>query len=173
MSLNDASTKEMVSRSLGSREIRTPSESTSRTTGRFGFSRTVSEQTRAKRLLTEDEIGRLGTDDVLILAQNLRPIRARKVRYYADRSLKRLYRSEEKAKPVEMLKSIVGKQVIVSSLTNDKAARMATMLNILNGARDSVIDQPASEIAGSSKSERIVGFLNRMRKVRKQVEVSG
>lgn len=173
MSLNDASTKEMVSRSLGSREIRTPSESTSRTTGRFGFSRTVSEQTRAKRLLTEDEIGRLGADDILILAQNLRPIRARKVRYYADRSLKRLYRSQEKAKPVEVLKPIAGKPENVSALPNDKAARMASMLNVLNGARDSVKNQTALGTAEGGRTEKIAGFLNRMGKVRKQVEVSG
>lgn len=102
MSLNDPGTRELVSRSLGVREVRSTSESINRVTGRMGLSRTRSEQSRAKRLLSEDEIGRLGKDDVLVIAQNLRPIRVRKVRYYADRTLKAIYRKQDKLPDVAL-----------------------------------------------------------------------
>ena len=90
MSINDPRTKAMLSRSLGTREIVTEQESTSRTLGKSGLSRTRTEQRSAARLLSEDEINRIGPDTILLLPQNARPIRARKVRYFEDRGLRGL-----------------------------------------------------------------------------------
>ena len=90
MSINDPRTKAMLSRSLGTREIVTEQESTSRTLGKSGLSRTRTEQRSAARLLSEDEINRIGPDTILLLPQNARPIRARKVRYFEDRALQGL-----------------------------------------------------------------------------------
>ena len=90
MSINDPRTKAMLSRSLGTREVVTEQESTSRTLGKSGTSRTRTEQRSAARLLSEDEINRIGPDTILLLPQNARPIRARKVRYFEDRALRGL-----------------------------------------------------------------------------------
>jgi len=90
MSVNDPRTKEMLSRSLGNRQITTNQESTSQTSGRFGFSKTRTEHRSSTRLLSEDQINRLGKDAVLLLPQNARPIRAKKVFYFKDRSLRKL-----------------------------------------------------------------------------------
>lgn len=92
MSVNDPRTKAMLSRSLGTREMVTAQESTSRTLGKSGLSRTRTEQRSAARLLSEDEINRIGPDTILLLPQNARPIRARKVRYFEDRALRGLAR---------------------------------------------------------------------------------
>jgi len=90
MSINDPRTKAMLSRSLGTREFVTEQESTSRTLGKSGLSRTRTEQRSAARLLSEDEINRIGPDTILLLPQNARPVRARKVRYFEDRALRGL-----------------------------------------------------------------------------------
>ena len=90
MSVNDPRTKEMLSRSLGNRPITTNQESTSKTSGRLGFSRTRTEHQSSARLLSEDQINRLGKDAVLLLPQNARPIRAKKVVFFKDRGLQKL-----------------------------------------------------------------------------------
>ena len=90
MSVNDPRTKEMLSRSLGNREIMTNQESTSQTSGRFGFSKTRTEHRSSTRLLSEDEINRLGKNVVLLLPQNARPIQAKKVEFFKDRGLRNL-----------------------------------------------------------------------------------
>ena len=90
MSINDPKTKAMLSRSLGNTEVETAHESFSRSFGRGGYSRTRSTQRRGSPLITEDGINRLGEDTILIIPQNARPIKARKVKYFADRALKRL-----------------------------------------------------------------------------------
>ena len=90
MSINDPKTKAMLSRSLGNAEVETAHESVSRSFGRVGLSRTLSTQRRSSPLITEDGINRLGEDAILIIPQNARPIKARKVKYFADRTLKSL-----------------------------------------------------------------------------------
>ena len=90
MSINDPRTKAMLSRSLGTFEITTEQESTSRTLGKQGLSRTQTQQRSATRLLSEDAINRLGADTILLIPQNARPVRARKVRYFEDRVLRKL-----------------------------------------------------------------------------------
>jgi len=90
MSINDPKTKAMLSRSLGNTEVETAHESVSRSFGRGGYSRTRSTQRRGSPLITEDSINRLGEDTILIIPQNARPIKARKVKYFADRTLKDL-----------------------------------------------------------------------------------
>jgi len=151
MSLNDPGTREMVSRSLGTREVRSTSESTSRTTGRMGFSRTQSEQTRAKRLLSEDEIGRLGNDDLLVIAQNLRPIRVRKVRYYADRKLKKIFRKQGNLPDIEIPDHSKPK---TASPSNDGA----------------VVETPKE--LPDSEAERLADFANGNAKARDRIEAS-
>lgn len=90
MSINDPKTKEMISRSLGTRATETVHESTSRQLGKLGGSRTRSSQTRAQKLLSEDAVNRIGEDAILLLAKDARPIKARKVIYYKDWRLKKL-----------------------------------------------------------------------------------
>ena len=187
MSLNDPGTREMVSRSLGTREVRSTSESTSRTTGRMGFSRTQSEQTRAKRLLSEDEIGRLGNDDLLVIAQNLRPIRVRKVRYYADRKLKKIFRKQgnlpdieipDHSKPVTASPSNDGAVVETpKELPDSDAERLANFANGNAQVRDSIeasardgqqeealpTGGPMMGIAEASRLAGFVGHIGRMK----------
>ena len=90
MSINDPKTKEMISRSLGTHAVETTHESTNRQFGKFGGSRTQSNQTRAQKLLSEDAVNRIGDDTILLLAKDARPIRAKKVKYYKDWRLKKL-----------------------------------------------------------------------------------
>ena len=90
MSINDPKTKEMISRSLGTHAVETTHESTNRQFGKFGGSRTQSNQTRAQKLVSEDAVNRIGDDTILLLAKDARPIRAKKVKYYKDWRLKKL-----------------------------------------------------------------------------------
>ena len=96
MAVNDQRTKKMLSEALGSREIESRSESVNRTTGRFGVGRTASTQRHSKRLVAEDEIGRIGTQTLLIFAQNCRPIRARKAYFRDDPRMTRILEKAEK-----------------------------------------------------------------------------
>jgi type IV secretory pathway TraG/TraD family ATPase VirD4 len=90
MSINDPETKQMISRSLGTHAAETVQESTSQQLGKLGGSRTQSHQTRAQKLLNEDEVNRIGEDTILLLAKDARPIKAKKVKYYQDWTLKNL-----------------------------------------------------------------------------------
>lgn len=90
MSINDPKTKEMISRSLGTHATETVQESTNRQFGKFGGSRTQSNQTRAQKLLSEDAVNRIGEDTILLLVKDARPIKAKKVRYYKDWRLRKL-----------------------------------------------------------------------------------
>jgi len=89
MSINDPETKQMISRSLGTHAAETVQESTSRQFGKLGGSRTQSSQTRAQKLVNEDEVNRMGEDTILLLAKDARPIKAKKVKYYQDWRLKK------------------------------------------------------------------------------------
>lgn len=183
MSLNDPSTKEMVSRSLGTREVVSTSESTSRTTGKPGFSRTRSEQARAKRLLSEDEIGRLGADDLLVLAQNLRPIRVRKVRYYADRTLKRLFRGQGRLAEIEIpdvRSKIVSKPEFPSvceplqKLSHTDAVRIAEHLNTVAKARGELRTQASSAadcLIDHALASSIAGYAQQIVRARRSIAV--
>lgn len=90
MAVNDQRTKKMLSEALGTREVESRSESVNRTPGRFGVGRTASTQRHSKRLVAEDEIGRIGTQTLLIFAQNCRPIRARKAYFRDDPRITRI-----------------------------------------------------------------------------------
>ena len=193
MSLNDPGTREMVSRSLGTREVRSTSESTSRTTGRMGFSRTRSEQTRAKRLLSEDEIGRLGNDDLLVIAQNLRPIRVRKVRYYSDRKLRKIFRGQSNMPDVEIpdqsksvLAPLSDDGAVVGTpkeLSDSDAEWLANFAKGNAKARDSINASARggqqkevvhTQVAGEpiidiADAQRIAGFVDHIGRVKQEV----
>ena len=90
MSINDPQSKQMISRSLGTYGVEMTQESTSRSFGSFGGSRTASKQLRAMKMIEEDAVNRMGEDSILLIPKDMRPIFARKVIYHQDRALKKL-----------------------------------------------------------------------------------
>ena len=92
MSVNDQRTRKLLSETLGNREVETESTNISRASNRMGYNRSTSTQTRARRLISEDEIGRMGDQTIFVFAQNCRPIKARKAFYPKDRTMRRILR---------------------------------------------------------------------------------
>lgn len=69
--------------------------SRSRTVGKGAFSGVnVSERTEEKSLLTEDQARRLNTDDVILIVNGQHPIQAKRIKYYDDRVLKRIFEAQ-------------------------------------------------------------------------------
>ena len=58
-------------------------------------SRTVSERTEEAPLMTEDQVRRMSLDEVLILKDATMPIRARRIEYFKDPVLKRIYNAQK------------------------------------------------------------------------------
>ena len=92
MSVNDQRTRKLLSETLGNREVETESTNISRASNRMGYNRSTSTQTRARRLISEDEIGRMGDQTIFVFAQNCRPIKARKAFYPKDRTMRQILR---------------------------------------------------------------------------------
>ena len=92
MSVNDQRTRKLLSETLGNREVETESTNISRASNRMGYNRSTSSQTRARRLISEDEIGRMGDQTIFVFAQNCRPIKARKAFHPKDRTMRRILR---------------------------------------------------------------------------------
>ena len=90
MSVNDQRTRKMLSESLGSREVETESTTVSRASNRMGFNRSTSTQARGRRLVPEDEIGRMGKQTLFVFAQDCRPIRAQKAYFRDDPVMKKI-----------------------------------------------------------------------------------
>jgi len=93
MSPGDEGTPAWLSRAIGdrTRERRTISKAAGQ--GLFAR-RTVSSAEEGARLIREEEITRLGADRLILLVQDARPVLARKIRYYEDRALRRLYEGQ-------------------------------------------------------------------------------
>ncbi len=84
----DADTPDYISRAIGdtTRKVR----STSWTRGRLE-GKNVQEREEGVRLIRPEELRQLDADHLVMLLQNSRPARLRKVRYYEDRGLKSLF----------------------------------------------------------------------------------
>ena len=143
MSINDPRTKAMLSRSLGTFEITTEQESTSRTLGKQGLSRTRTQQRSATRLLSEDAINRLGPDTILLIPQNARPVRARKVRYFEDRELRKLAglawviaKSARVAVETQQVDAAVAKSTVDSRNSLPPTSSLIAAAEFLNGMRE-------------------------------------
>lgn len=140
MSINDAQSKQMISRSLGTYGVEMTQESTSRSFGSFGGSRTASKQLRAMKLIEEDAVNRMGEDSILLIPKDMRPIFARKVVYHKDRTLKKLARRSD-PRPVPSGKAKNDAVVQRSGKTLDPetkalAAQAFRLLRCLNIAND-------------------------------------
>ena len=84
---NDERTAERISRLLGqSTVIHTTSSYSGRMSSALLQQVSSSDQHHARPLLTAGEILTLHSDEALILSGNHFPIRAKKIRYYADRT---------------------------------------------------------------------------------------
>lgn len=82
-----------LSRAVGMTTRRVVSKS--RTVGQGAFSGVnVSERSEEKPLLTEDEAKRLPGDDVIIVVDADMPIRAKRIKYYEDRTLQSLFEAQ-------------------------------------------------------------------------------
>ena len=83
-------TKAELSAAVGKTTHRVTSKS--KTIGKGPFAGiNVSERNEERDLLTEDEAGRLGPDEVIVLANGQHPIRARRIKYFEDPALKVLH----------------------------------------------------------------------------------
>ena len=93
--VNDHTTADMLSRTIGDTTLEYATLSTSRGTGwgdnRAGPSESVSTHVTARRLVTPDEIMRMPADTLLLLRQGERPLWAGKVRYYDQREFVGLF----------------------------------------------------------------------------------
>lgn len=74
-----STTKRVVSKSKGIGPFATP---------------TVSERSEERPLLTEDDARRLPLDDVILVVDGGMPIRAKRIKYYADRTLGPIFRAQ-------------------------------------------------------------------------------
>lgn len=118
MSINDPQSKQMISRSLGTYGVEMTQESTSRSFGSFGGSRTASKQHRAMKLIEEDAVNRMGEDSILLIPKDMRPIFARKVVYHKDRALKKLACKSD-PRPVASGQTVVGSDAEHNRMTLD------------------------------------------------------
>lgn len=86
-------TKAELSTAVGKTTKRVVSKS--RVVGKGPFNGiNISERNEDRDLLTEDEAGRLGPDEVIVLANGQHPIKAWRIKYYEDRRLKALFESQ-------------------------------------------------------------------------------
>ena len=140
ISINDAQSKQMISRSLGTYGVEMTQESTSRSFGSFGGSRTASKQLRAMKLIEEDAINRMGEDSILLIPKDMRPIFARKVIYHKDRVLRKLARTSD-PRPALAEQLIAGSEVKRNQMTLDPveqalAEQAFRFLSCLNSANN-------------------------------------
>jgi len=84
--VNDHETARLVSDLLGQETVvfETDSASTSRSATGSSSSTSTSESRTARALLTPDEIRTMASDDQLLFLSGMRPIHARKIRYYEE-----------------------------------------------------------------------------------------
>ena len=130
----------MISRSLGAYGVEMTQESTSRSFGTFGSSRTASKQLRAMKLIEEDAINRMGEESILLIPKDMRPIFAHKVVYHQDRALKKLARFSD-PRPALFGQTMTGLEVKRNRMTLDPkaqalAAQAFRLLTRLNIAKD-------------------------------------
>lgn len=103
--------------------------SKSRTVGKGPFNGiNVSERNEERDLLTEDEAGRLGPDDVIVLANGQYPIKARRIKYFEDRTLKPIFEGQSGPLPapspeVYQLRDALGELARVSHRVEQLEAR--------------------------------------------------
>ncbi|OHB26248.1 MAG: conjugal transfer protein TraG [Phenylobacterium sp. RIFCSPHIGHO2_01_FULL_69_31] len=76
-----------LSERLGDTTVRSPSRS--RPSGLSRGHRTVSESDQRRPLLLPQELTQLAADDLIVLKAGARPVRGRKLRYYAERAFQR------------------------------------------------------------------------------------
>ncbi|WP_072298265.1 type IV secretory system conjugative DNA transfer family protein [Paracoccus sp. SM22M-07] len=87
-------TKSELSSAVGKTTHRVTSKS--KTVGKGPFSGVnVSERNEERDLLTEDEAGRLSPDTVVVLANGQHPIKAKRIKYYEDRTLRPIFEAQE------------------------------------------------------------------------------
>ncbi len=67
----------------------------------------ISERSEAYPLLTKDDARRLPSDEIIIVINGEMPIKAKRLRYYADRALKPRYASQDMNVPIAMPKHII------------------------------------------------------------------
>ena len=80
---NDQQTTGYVSQTLGKTTIRTSTRSRSRKGGA-----STSRQYQARELMLPQEVRELPSDQMLLITEGTRPIKAKKIRYFADSNLK-------------------------------------------------------------------------------------
>ena len=116
MTPQDDRTAEVLSNALGRSTITAISESQSRVRG-LDDSANVSRRSEERALISANELLRFPLDEVLVLPEGQYPIRARHVRYYADRHFA----------PIELART--GKQlpVVVPVGAGDAAAKVAVL----------------------------------------------
>ena len=144
MSINDPQSKQMISRSLGTYGVEMTQESTSRSFGSFGGSRTASKQLRAMKLIEEDAINRMGEESILLIPKDMRPIFARKVVFHQDWALKKLACKSD-PRPASFGQTITdtdgkGNRMTLDPETQALAAQAFRLLTRLNLAQDGSVE---------------------------------
>ena len=87
----DVETPDYVSRAIG--DFTQKSRSKSWTMGQFAASN-IQEREEGARLLRPEALRSLGAEECVLLVQDSPPVRARKVRYYEDRMLRKLFEEQ-------------------------------------------------------------------------------
>ncbi len=102
---SEEDTVEELSQSVGTTTKKVTTRSKSMKDGVFGAN--VTERTEEYPLLTKDDARRLPSDEIIIVVNAAMPIRAKRIQYYADRELKRLYDAQDPNAPYPLPKRII------------------------------------------------------------------
>ena len=99
MTPGERRTVEELSEAVGKTTKRVVSKS--RTIGKGPFAGVnVSERTEDVPLLTEDMVSRFDLDDIILVIDGQHPARARRIKYYDDRELKKVFESQKGTFPM-------------------------------------------------------------------------
>lgn len=146
--------------------------SKSRTIGRGPFNGVnVSERTEEKPLLTEDEARRLPKDDVIIVVDADMPIRAQRIKYYEDRSLRRIFESQTGELPYPEYNPAVDNYQFPSDGVSEEAEEAPTEPAAADAAKSAPAD--AERVAAFQKKALRRRRTVKYRKEAVEVDLSG
>ncbi len=160
MATTDSETPELISKAIGdyTRKSRSKTWSTRELTGG-----TIQEREEGARLIRPEEIRLLPDDDMIILVKGQSPVRLKKVRFFMDKVLKRIYEAQtgdllepDIAEERTALKATGGTKETKSLRLKRKpvSGAKADGKRVLQSLEDMLPDNEAKEI---DQNEEIVG----------------
>lgn len=151
MTPGERRTVEELSEAVGKTTKRVVSKS--RTIGRGPLAGVnVSERTEEVPLLTEDMVSRFDLDDIILVIDGQHPARARRIKYYDDRTLKPLFESQKGTFPMPD-----PRDTLVDDLKRESARReaiLAQRIEALEAKTTTAISHPDSASAIRRRASR-------------------